>query len=168
MTENEALPQGDPRLLQTETAQRLLASTIPARVAYVAEDGTPRLVATWFHWNGQALVMPTFISAPHIKRPAARISMLRARPDVTVSIDTESFPPDVLTVRGRVEITDVDGIAPEYRASAHHFMGDEAATAYLAQIDQPGTHMARIVLRPEWVGLLDFRTRMPGAMHGGG
>jgi hypothetical protein len=168
VTENEVLPQGDLRLLQNETAQRLLASTIPARVAYVAKDGTPRIVATWFHWDGEVLVMPTFISAPHIKNPAARITTLRARPDVTVSIDTESFPPDVLTLRGRVEITDIDGIAPEYRASAHHYMGDEAATDYLGQIDQPGTRMARISLRPKWVGLLDFRTRMPGVMHSGG
>ena len=37
-----ALPQGDVRLLQTEVAQRMLAATTPARVAYVAQDGTPR------------------------------------------------------------------------------------------------------------------------------
>jgi hypothetical protein len=168
MSDIETLPQGDLRLLQTATAQRLLASTIPARVAYTAADGTPRIVATWFHWDGEALVMPTFIAAPHIKSPAARIETLRAQPDVAVSIDTESFPPNVLTVRGRVEITEVAGIAPEYRASAHRYMGDEAATAYLTQIDQPGTRMARISLRPEWVGVLDFQTRVPGGMHGGG
>ena len=168
MSDTETLPQGDVRLLRTDTAQRLLTSTIPARVAYTAADGTPRIVPTWFHWDGEALVMPTFISAPHVKKPAARIKTLRARPEVSISIDTESFPPDVLTVRGRVEIEEVDGIAPEYRASAHRYMGDEAATAYLGQIDQPGTRMARISLRPEWVGVLDFRARVPGGMHSGG
>jgi hypothetical protein len=35
------LAQGDPRLLDTEVARRLLASTIPARLAYAATDGTP-------------------------------------------------------------------------------------------------------------------------------
>lgn len=37
-----ALPQGSLGLLDTEVAQRLLSSTIPARLAYVAAHGTPR------------------------------------------------------------------------------------------------------------------------------
>src|SRR5215472_8511093 len=41
-----AAPQGDLRLLETDVARRLLSSTIPARVAYIATDGTPRVVAT--------------------------------------------------------------------------------------------------------------------------
>src|SRR4051794_20695439 len=64
------IEQGDLRLLESETAQRLLASTIPARVAYTALDGTPRIVAGWFEWTGEELVMPTFISAPHVRHPA--------------------------------------------------------------------------------------------------
>ena len=36
-----AAPQGDLRLLETDVARRLLSSTIPARVAYIATDGTP-------------------------------------------------------------------------------------------------------------------------------
>jgi len=35
-----AAPQGDLRLLETDVASRLLSSTIPARVAYIATDGT--------------------------------------------------------------------------------------------------------------------------------
>jgi hypothetical protein len=35
------------------------------------------------------------------------------------------------------------------------------AAPYLAHIDQPGTRMARIAVRPTWVGLLDFQTRVP-------
>jgi len=35
-----AAPQGDLRLLETDVARRLLSSTIPARVAYIATDGT--------------------------------------------------------------------------------------------------------------------------------
>jgi len=93
------LPQGDLRLLQSDVAKRLLASTIPARFAYIAKDGTPRIVATWFHWTGEELVMPTFLSAPHVRHPAARLGALRARPEVAVTIDTEGFPPDALSVR---------------------------------------------------------------------
>jgi hypothetical protein len=43
-------------------------------------------------------------------------------------------------------------------------MGDDEATAYLAQVDQPGTRMARISVRPTGVGVLDFETRRPGIM----
>jgi Pyridoxamine 5'-phosphate oxidase len=158
--------QGDPRLLESDVAQRLLASSIPARYAYTSADGTPRVVPSWFHWTGEELVMPTFISAPHVRHPAYRVRDLRANPDVAVTIDTESFPPESLTIRGRAEISEVDGIVPEYALAAHRYLGDEEATAYLAQIDHPGTRMARIAVRPAWVGVLDFQTRLPSALGG--
>ena len=160
------LKQGDPRLLETELAQELLTSTVPARYAYTALDGTPRVVASWFTWTGGELVLPTFLSAPHVSHAAYRVRALRASPDVAVSIDTESFPPHVLSIRGRAEITEVDGIAAEYAEAAHRFLGSEEATGYLAQIDQPGTRMARIAVRPAWVGLMDFETRRPSALGG--
>lgn len=160
------LEQGDVRLLQSDVAQRLLASTIPARFAYIAGDGTPRVLATWFHWTGEVLAMPTFVAAPHVRHAAGRLRALRANPDVAITIDTETSPPEVLTMRGRVTITEVDGIPPEYAASARRYLGDEVARAYLSEIDQPGTRMARIDLRPTWVGLLDFQTRLPSALGG--
>ena len=85
--------QGDLRLLETELAKQLLDSRIPARYAFTGADGKPRVVASWFTWTGTELVMPTFISAPHIRHQAYRVRALRANPDVAVSIDTESFPP---------------------------------------------------------------------------
>jgi dihydrofolate reductase len=42
------LEQGDRRLLDTDLAKRLLMSTIPARCAYAALDGTPRIVPSWY------------------------------------------------------------------------------------------------------------------------
>ena len=160
------LEQGDPRLLETDLGSRLLTSTIPARYAYTALDGTPRIVASWFVWTGEELVLPTFIAAPHVAHPAYRVRALRANPDVAVSIDSESFPPEVLSIRGRTEITETDGIPPEYAEAAHRFLGSEQAAGYLAQIDQPGTRMARIAVRPAWVALMDFATRMPSALGG--
>jgi hypothetical protein len=97
--ETMALPQGDLRLLEGDVAKHLLASTVPARLAFVWTDGTPRVVPTWFHWTGEQL-------------------------------------------------------------------GEEAAADYLAQVDQPGTRMARIGVRPTWVGVLDFETRLPSALGG--
>jgi hypothetical protein len=160
------IPQGDPALLESDVAKALLASNIPARYAYTSTDGTPRVVASWFHWTGDELVMPTFISAPHVRHAAYRVRALRANPDVAVSIDTESFPPQTVSIRGKASVTEVDGIAPEYALAAHRYLGEEEATAYLAQIDHPSTRMARIAVRPSWVGVLDFQTRLPSALGG--
>ena len=159
------IPQGSLELLDTPLARRLLASAIPARVAYTAKDGTPRIVATWFQWTDGELVMPTFIQAPHVPAPARRLAALRVRPDVAVSIDTESAPAQVLLLRGRAQVTEVDGIDPDYAVSARQYLGEEGAREYLAMADQPGTRMARITVRPTWVGLLDFAgDRLPGSM----
>jgi Transposase/Pyridoxamine 5'-phosphate oxidase len=164
-TELAAIPQGSPQLLDTPLAQRLLAAAIPARVAYVAKDGTPRISASWFQWTDGELVMPTFIQAPHVAAPARRLAALRARPDVAVSIDTESGPAQVLMLRGKAQVTEVDGIDPDYASSARQYLGEQAANQYLAMVDQPGTRMARITVRPSWVGLLDFAgNRLPGVM----
>jgi hypothetical protein len=161
-----ALRQGDLGLLRSEVAQRLLASTIPARLAYVAGDGTPRVLPTWFHWTGEVLAMPTFLAAPHVRHAAGRLRALRANPDVAVTIDTETWPPEVLTLRGRATISEVEGIPAEYASAARRYLGEEAARAYLGEVDQPGTRMARIDIRPIWVGVLDFQTRLPSALGG--
>jgi len=161
-----ALRQGDLGLLESDVAQRLLASRIPARFAYIAGDGTPRVLATWFHWTGEVLAMPTFVAAPHVRHAAGRLRALRANPGAAVTIDTETFPPEVLTIRGRVEITEVDGVPAEYASAARRYLGQDAAREYLAQIDQPGTRMASIDLHPAWVGVLDFQSRLPSALGG--
>jgi hypothetical protein len=166
MSANMKLPQGDLLLLESDMAQRLLASTLPARFAYVAADGTPRVLPTWFHWTGDELVMGTFVRAPHMRRAAARLKALRANPNVAVTIDTEDFPPNVLLMRGQVLIAEVPGIVTEYALAAHRYLGEDAATAYLAQFDQTNTTMARIALRPTWVGVIDFATRLPANMAG--
>lgn len=148
--------QGSPELLEHETAIRLLASTELARLAYVADDGTPRIMPMLFHWTGSELVMSTFAGA-------AKIEALRARPDVAVTIDRPGPPPEVLLLRGRVELTEIAGIVPEYAASHRRYYGEEQGAANVAQMDQPGVRMVRIALRPTWVGVLDFQTRFPGA-----
>src|SRR3954447_6502297 len=121
--EPTSIPQGDLRLLESDVAKRLLDSTIPARYAYTTRDGAPRIVASWFVWTGEELVLPTFISAPHVSHAAFRVRALRANPDVAVSIDTDSFPPEVLSIRGKAEITETDGVAAEYAEAAHRFLG---------------------------------------------
>jgi len=38
---------------------------------------------------------------------------IRANPAVALTIDTEDFPAQTLTIRGRAEIDEVDGLAPD-------------------------------------------------------
>lgn len=149
-----SLPQGDPRLLDTDTAARLLASTELARVAYTAGDGGPRLFPMMFHWTGSELVLPTFAGA-------AKIAGITARPLLAVTIDTAGFPPEVLQLRGRAEVVAVDGVVEEYLLAHRRYGGPEQEAAVRAEL-APDVRMARISLRPTWVGVLDFQERFPG------
>jgi hypothetical protein len=160
------LAQGDVRLLQTSTARDLLGSAIPARLAYISTDGHPRIVPTWFHWNGEQIVMATWVSGPHVQHPARRLAALATHPDVMISIDTDEQPPAVLQLRGRADVEIVDGIVAEYRIAAAHYLGADAAAGYLGPLDDLEVSMARISVRPDWVGLLDFQTRLPGPLGG--
>jgi hypothetical protein len=162
----DPIPQGDPRLLTTDTALALLYSTIPARLAFLATDGSPRIVPTWFHWTGDELVMGTFVSAPHVTEPAARLRALRANPAVAVTIDTNQFPPEALSLRGNAVVTEHTGVVEEYADAARRYLGDEASVGYLAMLDHPSTVMARIAIKPTWIGLVDFKTRMPRPLGG--
>jgi hypothetical protein len=159
-----SIPQGDLRLLDTDAAQRLLRSTVPARLGYLATDGTPRVVPTWHLWTGEELIMSTYVRNPlwGITRPARRLAALRANPAVAVTIDTDGQPPTVLMLRGRVSITETQGVSDEQATAARRFLGEEGGRQYVASAEHPDTVMARIALRPSWVGLLDFQTRMPG------
>lgn len=151
------LPQGDVGLLRSRTAQELLASTELARVAYVAKDQTPRVFPMLFHWTGAELVLCTFAGA-------RKIDAIRRRPDIAVTIDAATTPPRVLLIRGRATVTEVDGILPEYRLAHLRYAGPEQGAANVAAVDSPGVRMARIGLRPTWVGVLDFVSRLPGGV----
>ncbi|PWV78515.1 Pyridoxamine 5'-phosphate oxidase [Prauserella marina] len=154
------LPQGDVGLLRTEVAAKLLDSKELARVAYVAKDGTPRVVPMLFHWTGTELVLPTFAGAH-------KIGAITAKPDIAVTIDINAMPPEVLLLRGAATVTEVEGILDEYALAQRRYYGEEQAEAAIAQVNQPGVAMARIALRPTWVGVLDFRQRLPGVLAGG-
>ncbi|MFI6596093.1 pyridoxamine 5'-phosphate oxidase family protein [Nonomuraea sp. NPDC050536] len=149
------LPQGDVRLLAHEVAQQLLSGTELARIAYVAADGTPRVFPTMFQWTGEEWVMGTFPRS-------AKIAALHARPDVAITIDTASFPPQQLLLRGKAEVTDVEGVVPEYAQAHYRYAGPEQGARNIAEVDKPGLRMVRIAVRPTWVGVLDFQTRLPG------
>lgn len=146
--------QGSLALLDDPVAQRLLQSTIPARLAYNWTDGTPRVVPLVFHWNGAELVFGT-------SPDALKMNALRNGDKVAVTIDSDDFPYKVLQIRGTVHTDVVPGIADEYRAATIRNLGQEAGSAWLANMELLVTQMARVFVTPEWVGILDFETRFP-------
>jgi hypothetical protein len=66
------IEQGDLALLEDDVARQLLASTVPARLAYVWKDGTPRVVPMWFHWDGSEVVLGSPPGAPKLPGPVDR------------------------------------------------------------------------------------------------
>jgi len=161
-----AIPQADLRLLDSELAKRLLNSTIPRRLAYVAKGRTPRVISTWFYWDGSEVVMATFIAGPNARHAPSRPTALRASPEVAITIDTGVFPPEVLLIRGQASVTEVDGLVREFEEAARRYLGEQGAKDFLSQASKPGVRMARMAVRPIWVGTLDFQTRLPSHVGG--
>lgn len=149
--------QGSLELLQHPASKELLQSNIPARLAYVSPDGTPRVIPMWFHWDGREFVMGTPPKAPKLKA-------LAKNPKVPLTIDDNNFPHKVLLVRGTAKLQPVGGVVPEYALAAERYFGEQQGKAWVAQLGSMVQGMVRISITPEWVGLLDFQTRLPSAL----
>jgi PPOX class probable F420-dependent enzyme len=149
--------QGSLDLLQHPASQALLQSKIPARLAYIWTDGTPRVVPIWFHWNGREFVLGTPPKAPKLKA-------LAKNPKVALTIDDDNFPHKVLLVRGSASLQRMQGIVPEYATAAERYFGSQQGKAWVEQLRSMTQEMVRIAITPEWVGLLDFQTRFPSAL----
>ncbi len=150
--------QGDLSLLNDPVAQKLLQSTIPARLAYNWKDGTPRVVPIWFFWNGNEVVVSSPPDAP-------KLEALRQNPHVALTIDDTTFPWKVLLIRGTASVDVVDGVTPEYAAAAERYFGPEQGKAWIAQVDAMVSQMGRVTITPTWVGILDFEQRLPSALE---
>lgn len=149
--------QGGLELLQTPVAQELLHSKIPARLAYVWMDGSPRVIPIWFHWNGREIVMATPPKAPKLKA-------LKKNPRVSLTIDNNTFPHGVLLIRGTCRLEPVEGIVPEYAMAAERYFDPQLAQDWLNRLRGMISSMVRITVTPQWVALLDFQTRFPSAL----
>ena len=143
----------------THPYSRELLNRDVCRLAYVATDGTPRVVPIAFTWNGTEIVMCTPLNAPKLRH-------LRANPAVALTIDTEVHPPKILLVRGRAVLDTVDGIPDEYlRMNGSYEMTPEQRVEWEAGVRQLYDGMVRIVVRPTWAKLIDFETTLPTAVE---
>jgi hypothetical protein len=131
-----------------------------ARLAFVAADGTPRVIPIAIYWNGSEIVMCT-------SKNARKLPALRRHPAVALTIDTEVHPPDVLLLRGVAELDPVDGIPEEYlRISGTYQMTPEQRQGFEDEVRSLYVDgMVRIVVRPTWAKLIDFENTLPTAIQ---
>jgi hypothetical protein len=145
-------------VLRDPVSQRLLKSPRPARLAYLAADGSPRVVPVGYLWTGSALVTCTATEA-------AKVGSLTRDPRVALTIDTEAPPWNALFVRGTASIDIVDGIPDEYLAAAHKGLPEAQWTGFDVAVRALYPAMARISITPAWAKVLDFETRLPTAVE---
>jgi Pyridoxamine 5'-phosphate oxidase len=129
------------------------------RLAYVAKDGTPRVVPIGFTWNGSEVVMCTATNAP-------KLASLRRNPAVALTIDTEVHPPTLLLIRGEAVLDEVEGIPDEYlQASGTYEMTPEQRVEWEAGVRSLYDSMVRIVVTPTWAKLIDFDETLPSPVE---
>lgn len=148
---------GGAALLSDPLAQELLASSIPARLAYTGRDGTPRVVPIWFQWTGSELVMCSLPGAP-------KVAALQERSDVAITIDTDAWPYKALMIRGKAHIDRHSGVVPEFIEAARRYLGEKEGESFLEQFRTTWLrdYSWRIGVRPERVILVDFSAgRLP-------
>jgi hypothetical protein len=136
----------------------LLASAIPARFAYVGIDGDPRVVPIGFHWNGTQILLFTVPKS-------AKVRALRQNPRVAITIDTQSYPPHVLLVRGTASLATVDGVPTDYLEASRKIVPSDQFDDWEAGVRALYEQMVCITIEPDWAKLLDFETTIPKAVE---
>jgi hypothetical protein len=151
-------PSGVAQVLDKPLSREMLNRDV-ARLAYIAEDGTPRVVPIAFTWNGTEVVMCTTTNAP-------KLASLRRNPAVSLTIDTEVHPPKILLLRGEAVLDEVEGIPEEYlRMNGSYEMTAEQRLEWEAEVRSLYDSMVRIVVTPTWAKLIDFEETLPSAVE---
>jgi hypothetical protein len=145
-------------LMSDPVAQELVNAPIHARLAYCAKDGSPRVIPIGYSWNGETFVMGSPVNAP-------KVGALAADPKVALTVDTNSFPPHVLLVRGEASLEIVDGVPDEFIESSRRFVGEDGMAEWEAGVRVLYKQMAIIRVTPTWARIFDFETRLPGPVE---
>lgn len=129
-----------------------------ARVAYTAEDGSPRVVPIGCVWDGTAFLMWTVPGS-------AKVSALRMDPRVALTIDVLEPPMRTLLARGSAELTELAGVPEGYLEASHRTLPPEAWAGFDEQVRTLYDSMVEISIRPSWAKLIDFETTAPSAVE---
>src|SRR5215207_3302483 len=136
-------------LMNDPVAQELLNAPIHARLAYNARDGSPRVIPIGYSWNGDVFVMGSPVNAPKVRA-------LAANPKVALTIDTSTFPPHVLLVRGEATIEVIEGVPAELVEASRRFVGEAGMPEWEAGVRALYKQMAVIRVTPSWAKIFNF------------
>jgi Pyridoxamine 5'-phosphate oxidase len=145
-------------ILAKPLSQQLLASAIPARFAYTALDGDPRVIPIGFLWTGSDIKLYTVPTS-------AKVKALKKNPRVAITIDTEGFPPNVLLIRGAASLELVDGVPDGYVEATRKLLEGDQMKEWEASVRALYKQMVIITVTPDWAKLLDFETTLPKAVE---
>lgn len=59
-----------PRQLDEDEIEAVLALDVPARLATLDREGFPHIMPLWFVWEGGAFFMTSIVDRPHLRRLA--------------------------------------------------------------------------------------------------
>ena len=145
-------------LMNDPVAQELMKAAIPARFAYNAPDGSPRVIPIGYLWNGEMFEMWTAVNSPKVRA-------LAANPKVALTVDSNDFPPHVLLVRGNAEVEVVEGVPDGYLEASRRYVGEAGMPEFEAGVRALYKQMAIIRVTPTWAKIHDFETRLPSPVE---
>ena len=145
-------------ILAKPYAQQLLNGPEPARMAYEALDGDPRVIPIGFWTEGAHIVMGTVPKS-------AKVAALRTNPKVALTIDQGAFPPKALLIRGTAAVKLVEGIPDGYLTAGRKVMSDDQYPGWVAGVQGLYDEMVVITITPTWAKLLDFETTLPKSVE---
>jgi len=145
-------------VLELPISRQLLRDEPIMHLSYTGRNGGPRVIPIGYMWADGRFLMWTVPAS-------AKVSALRADPRVAITIDVPGPPPRVLLVRGRAELTTVDGVPDGYLEASHRYLPEEAWDGFDAQVRDMYEQMVAIAVTPDWARLLDFETTLPQAVE---
>ncbi len=140
--------------LDKPLAAQLLRGSPLVRLAYVAEDGTPRVVPVGYLWKDRRIVVCTISTS-------AKVEGLRRNPAVALTIDYDGQPSRALLIRGRAEVEIVDGVPQEYLDASLKTQFARGSENFAGQVQAMYDSMAMITVEPTWARLNDFESTLP-------
>ena len=140
--------------LDKPIAAQLLRGSPLTRLAYVAMDGTPRVVPIAYLWKDRRVVVCTTPTSPKVKA-------LEHNPAVALTIDYDGQPTRALLLRGQASIEIVEGVPQDYLDASLKTQSARGAVDFEAGARAMYDSMARITITPVWARLNDFETTLP-------
>ena len=83
---------------------------------------------------------------------------MSARPQVALTIDTDTPPNKALLIRGTAAIETVDGVPDEYLKASAKAIDRAQMPDFEAQVRSVYKEMSRIAITPQWARFYDFGT----------